>query len=164
MEQFFALTPDSGAGEMPRLQALETVRNNIEWMQRNKDEIEGWLQKIEWTTLKLSEWARVYSGKKEDKPHFVWSWSIRHRCGWHINWIRRNEDDLQMSKHNYNSQKGNMNMIQLNHQRISECNTQHHSLPKHLYQWLDLAVVKSIQWHQTLSFWNWWEWPFFKLH
>lgn len=55
MEQFFALTPDSGAGEMPRKQALETVRNNIEWMQRNKDEIKGWLDKnIEWTTLKLS--------------------------------------------------------------------------------------------------------------
>lgn len=45
MEQFFAFTPDSGAGEMPRKQALETVRNNIEWMQRNKDEIKGWLEK-----------------------------------------------------------------------------------------------------------------------
>lgn len=45
MEQFFALTPDAGAGEMPRQQALETVRNNIEWIQRNKDEINEWLQK-----------------------------------------------------------------------------------------------------------------------
>uniref|UniRef100_H3CIK3 Aminopeptidase n=1 Tax=Tetraodon nigroviridis TaxID=99883 RepID=H3CIK3_TETNG len=45
MEHFFALTPDSGAGKMPRQQALETVRNNIEWIQRNKAEIKGWLQK-----------------------------------------------------------------------------------------------------------------------
>ncbi|CAF93866.1 unnamed protein product, partial [Tetraodon nigroviridis] len=44
MEHFFALTPDSGAGKMPRQQALETVRNNIEWIQRNKAEIKGWLQ------------------------------------------------------------------------------------------------------------------------
>lgn len=45
MEHFFTITPDSGAGEMPRLQALETVRNNIEWIRRNEDEIKWWLQK-----------------------------------------------------------------------------------------------------------------------
>ncbi|MEQ2171453.1 hypothetical protein GOODEAATRI_010860 [Goodea atripinnis] len=44
MEHFFKLTPDAGAGEMPRQQALETVRNNIEWVQRNKDEISAWLK------------------------------------------------------------------------------------------------------------------------
>merc|ERR1712002_331120 len=43
MENFFSLTPDAGAGEMPKQQALETVRNNIEWIKRNEDEIRGWL-------------------------------------------------------------------------------------------------------------------------
>uniref|UniRef100_A0A6Q2YLK6 Aminopeptidase n=1 Tax=Esox lucius TaxID=8010 RepID=A0A6Q2YLK6_ESOLU len=31
MEHFFKLNPNAGAGEMPRQQALETVKNNIEW-------------------------------------------------------------------------------------------------------------------------------------
>ncbi|XP_062379310.1 glutamyl aminopeptidase [Sardina pilchardus] len=44
MEFFFAKTPDAGAGTMPRLQALETVKNNIEWMRLNKDEIRTWLE------------------------------------------------------------------------------------------------------------------------
>ncbi|XP_017290340.1 glutamyl aminopeptidase [Kryptolebias marmoratus] len=44
MEHFFRLTPDAGAGEMPRQQALETVRNNMEWVKRNKDEIGAWLK------------------------------------------------------------------------------------------------------------------------
>ncbi|KAG7509920.1 glutamyl aminopeptidase [Solea senegalensis] len=44
MEHFFSLTPDAGAGKMPRQQALETVRNNIEWLKKNKDEIETWLK------------------------------------------------------------------------------------------------------------------------
>ncbi|XP_070776751.1 glutamyl aminopeptidase isoform X2 [Enoplosus armatus] len=44
MEHFFSLTPDAGAGEMPRQQALETVRNNIEWIRRNENEIRGWLE------------------------------------------------------------------------------------------------------------------------
>ncbi|XP_033844743.1 glutamyl aminopeptidase [Periophthalmus magnuspinnatus] len=43
LENFFSLTPDAGAGEMPRKQALETVKNNIEWMRRNQDEIKLWL-------------------------------------------------------------------------------------------------------------------------
>lgn len=43
MEHFFGLTPDAGAGEMPRKQAIETVKNNIGWMQRNQDEIKLWL-------------------------------------------------------------------------------------------------------------------------
>ncbi|XP_051504053.1 glutamyl aminopeptidase isoform X1 [Myxocyprinus asiaticus] len=44
MEHFFALNPNAGAGEMSRKQALETVRNNIEWMERNQDEIRFWLE------------------------------------------------------------------------------------------------------------------------
>lgn len=43
MEHFFKLTPNAGAGEMPRKQALETVRNNIEWIRRNENEIKEWL-------------------------------------------------------------------------------------------------------------------------
>ncbi|XP_062326107.1 glutamyl aminopeptidase [Osmerus eperlanus] len=46
MEHFFKLTPNAGAGEMPRQQALETVRNNIEWVRRNKEEIGIWLESI----------------------------------------------------------------------------------------------------------------------
>uniref|UniRef100_A0A673B8Z4 Aminopeptidase n=1 Tax=Sphaeramia orbicularis TaxID=375764 RepID=A0A673B8Z4_9TELE len=41
--EFFSSTPDAGAGEMPRKQALETVRNNIQWVSRNQDEIRLWL-------------------------------------------------------------------------------------------------------------------------
>ncbi|XP_008289437.1 glutamyl aminopeptidase [Stegastes partitus] len=44
MEHFFSRTPDAGAGEMPRQQALETVRNNIEWLRQNEDEIRQWLE------------------------------------------------------------------------------------------------------------------------
>ncbi|TDG98553.1 hypothetical protein EPR50_G00201600 [Perca flavescens] len=44
MEHFFRLTPNAGAGEMPRKQALETVRNNIEWIRMNENEIRGWLE------------------------------------------------------------------------------------------------------------------------
>ncbi|XP_056248698.1 glutamyl aminopeptidase [Seriola aureovittata] len=44
MEHFFGLTPDAGAGQMPRQQALETVRNNIAWIRRNGGEIAGWLE------------------------------------------------------------------------------------------------------------------------
>ncbi|KAJ7991052.1 hypothetical protein DPEC_G00293240 [Dallia pectoralis] len=43
MEHFFKLKPDAGAGEMPRQQALETAKNNIEWVRRNKEEITVWL-------------------------------------------------------------------------------------------------------------------------
>ncbi|TRY82201.1 hypothetical protein DNTS_003387 [Danionella cerebrum] len=44
MEHFFALHPNAGAGEMARKQALETVKNNIEWMKRNQEEIRLWLE------------------------------------------------------------------------------------------------------------------------
>lgn len=44
MEHFFKLTPNAGAGERPRQQALETVRNNIEWIRKNEEEIRIWLE------------------------------------------------------------------------------------------------------------------------
>ncbi|XP_053702029.1 glutamyl aminopeptidase [Synchiropus splendidus] len=43
MENFFALTPNSGAGELSRKQGLETVNNNIDWISNNRDEIKSWL-------------------------------------------------------------------------------------------------------------------------
>ncbi|KAE8289438.1 Glutamyl aminopeptidase [Larimichthys crocea] len=44
MEHFFNKTLDAGAGQMPRQQALETVRNNIEWIKNNGNEISAWLK------------------------------------------------------------------------------------------------------------------------
>lgn len=83
MEQFFASTPDAGAGKMPRKQALETVRNNIEWIQRNKDEINEWLQKniANQTENSLNGYVSPVDlqRSKEGKnlqPHNVWSLSI----------------------------------------------------------------------------------------
>uniref|UniRef100_A0A674IJQ5 Aminopeptidase n=1 Tax=Terrapene triunguis TaxID=2587831 RepID=A0A674IJQ5_9SAUR len=43
MENFFEKYPNAGAGKAPRKQALETVKNNIEWLKQNKGEIEAWL-------------------------------------------------------------------------------------------------------------------------
>uniref|UniRef100_A0A8C3SSD0 Aminopeptidase n=1 Tax=Chelydra serpentina TaxID=8475 RepID=A0A8C3SSD0_CHESE len=43
MENFFEKYPNAGAGEAPRKQALETVKNNIEWLKQNKGEIGAWL-------------------------------------------------------------------------------------------------------------------------
>ncbi|XP_015200657.2 glutamyl aminopeptidase [Lepisosteus oculatus] len=43
MQHFFEKYPDAGAGATPRKQALETVRNNIEWIKENRDEIYTWL-------------------------------------------------------------------------------------------------------------------------
>ncbi|XP_057714581.1 glutamyl aminopeptidase [Corythoichthys intestinalis] len=45
MEHFFSLTPDAGAGVIPRQQALETVKNNIKWIQANENEIQMWLER-----------------------------------------------------------------------------------------------------------------------
>lgn len=44
MEHFFLKTPNAGAGVRPRQQALETVRNNIEWIRNNENEIRVWLE------------------------------------------------------------------------------------------------------------------------
>lgn len=43
MEHFFERYPNAGAGEMSRKQAIETVKNNIEWRKRNLEEIQRWL-------------------------------------------------------------------------------------------------------------------------
>lgn len=42
MENFFKKYPEAGAGEKPREQALETVKNNIEWLKQNRKSISGW--------------------------------------------------------------------------------------------------------------------------
>uniref|UniRef100_A0A7M4EDQ9 Aminopeptidase n=1 Tax=Crocodylus porosus TaxID=8502 RepID=A0A7M4EDQ9_CROPO len=44
MENFFEKYPNAGAGAAPRKQAIETVKSNIEWLTRNKKEIEAWLK------------------------------------------------------------------------------------------------------------------------
>nr|XP_035953931.1 glutamyl aminopeptidase [Halichoerus grypus] len=42
MESFFKKYPDAGAGEKPRVQVLETVKNNIEWLRQNGNTIRQW--------------------------------------------------------------------------------------------------------------------------
>ncbi|XP_014400200.1 PREDICTED: glutamyl aminopeptidase [Myotis brandtii] len=42
MESFFKKYPEAGAGEKPREQALETVKNNIEWLKQNRKSISEW--------------------------------------------------------------------------------------------------------------------------
>ncbi|KAF3815516.1 hypothetical protein GH733_016469 [Mirounga leonina] len=42
MESFFKKYPDAGAGEKPRAQVLETVKNNIEWLRQNRNTIRQW--------------------------------------------------------------------------------------------------------------------------
>ncbi|CAD7684696.1 unnamed protein product [Nyctereutes procyonoides] len=42
MESFFKRYPDAGAGEKPREQVLETVKNNIEWLRQNRNTIRQW--------------------------------------------------------------------------------------------------------------------------
>ncbi|NXY70497.1 AMPE aminopeptidase, partial [Glareola pratincola] len=44
MENFFEKYPNAGAGEMPRNQSIEQVKNNIEWLKVNKEEIQRWLE------------------------------------------------------------------------------------------------------------------------
>lgn len=42
MESFFAKYPQAGAGEKPREQVLETVKNNIEWLKQHRNTIREW--------------------------------------------------------------------------------------------------------------------------
>ncbi|XP_065546290.1 glutamyl aminopeptidase [Lathamus discolor] len=44
MENFFEKYPNAGAGESPRSQSIEQVKNNIEWLKVNKEEIQKWLE------------------------------------------------------------------------------------------------------------------------
>jgi glutamyl aminopeptidase len=46
MESFFAKYPEAGAGEQPRAQILETVKNNIEWVKQNRNTIREWLSEL----------------------------------------------------------------------------------------------------------------------
>ncbi|XP_004380316.1 glutamyl aminopeptidase [Trichechus manatus latirostris] len=46
MESFFAKYPEAGAGETPRQQVLETVKNNIEWLKQNRDTIREWFSAL----------------------------------------------------------------------------------------------------------------------
>lgn len=43
MKMFFEKFPDAGAGANARVQALETVENNIKWLERNQKSIGEWL-------------------------------------------------------------------------------------------------------------------------
>lgn len=42
IENFFKKYPEAGAGEKPREQVLETVKNNIEWLKQNRETIKEW--------------------------------------------------------------------------------------------------------------------------
>ncbi|KFV46642.1 Glutamyl aminopeptidase, partial [Tyto alba] len=44
MVNFFEKYPNAGAGELPRSQSIEQVKNNIEWLKVNKEEIREWLE------------------------------------------------------------------------------------------------------------------------
>lgn len=46
MQSFFAKYPDAGAGQTPREQVLETVKNNIEWLKQNRNPIKEWFLAI----------------------------------------------------------------------------------------------------------------------
>lgn len=44
MEEFYTKYPETGAGTAARKQAIETVKYNILWLQRNKHQLDNWLQ------------------------------------------------------------------------------------------------------------------------
>ncbi|XP_042727279.1 glutamyl aminopeptidase [Lagopus leucura] len=44
MEYFFEKYPNAGAGESSRSQSIEQVKNNIQWLKENKEEIRVWLE------------------------------------------------------------------------------------------------------------------------
>ena len=44
VENFFAKYPDAGAGAAPREQALDSIRTNIAWVERNQQAIFDWLK------------------------------------------------------------------------------------------------------------------------
>ncbi|XP_037365446.1 glutamyl aminopeptidase [Talpa occidentalis] len=46
MESFFKRYPEAGAGETPRQQVLETVKNNIDWLKQNRETIADWFQNV----------------------------------------------------------------------------------------------------------------------
>lgn len=44
MEEFFEKYPEAGAGTRSRQQALERVRTNINWVKKNQNVIQQWLE------------------------------------------------------------------------------------------------------------------------
>lgn len=44
MKQFFEKYPEAGAGAAARKTALETVQNNIQWLQNNEAKVGVWLK------------------------------------------------------------------------------------------------------------------------
>jgi glutamyl aminopeptidase len=46
MQSFFAKYPNAGAGAKPREQVLETVKNNIEWLNVNRQSIREWFASL----------------------------------------------------------------------------------------------------------------------
>ncbi|NXJ09609.1 AMPE aminopeptidase, partial [Odontophorus gujanensis] len=44
MENFFEKYPNAGAGQSSRSQSIEQVKNNIQWLKENKEEIRTWLE------------------------------------------------------------------------------------------------------------------------
>lgn len=42
MENFFEKYPNAGAGASSRTQSIETVKGNIEWLKRYREEIAAW--------------------------------------------------------------------------------------------------------------------------
>lgn len=45
MKAFFKRYPEAGAGASSRAKALETVQNNIKWLEKNTGKLESWLKK-----------------------------------------------------------------------------------------------------------------------
>ena len=43
MNSFFDKYPEAGAGELQRHQAIDTVKENINWLKNNKNDINVWL-------------------------------------------------------------------------------------------------------------------------
>ncbi|XP_022221899.2 glutamyl aminopeptidase [Drosophila obscura] len=43
LQQFYAKYPESGAGANSRLEAVETIKYNIEWLKQNSNDISDWL-------------------------------------------------------------------------------------------------------------------------
>lgn len=46
LQAFFEKYPDAGSGKTARATALETVGNNIKWVQRNSEKLENWLDSV----------------------------------------------------------------------------------------------------------------------
>ena len=44
VEEFFDEYPDAGAGATPRQQALDSIKTNIAWVERNQQIIIDWLK------------------------------------------------------------------------------------------------------------------------